>query len=60
MQMKQQSLKWTTRNISYYLACGVITLSMPVFAAEIEPVNNVVQEAEFDSAFLIGDRKSVV
>lgn len=59
MQMKQQSLKWTTRNISYYLACGVITLSMPVFAAEIEPVNNVVQEAEFDSAFLIGDAKKI-
>ena len=59
MQMKQQSLKWATRNISYYLACGVITLSMPVFAAEIEPVNNVVQEAEFDSAFLIGDAKKI-
>lgn len=61
MQKKQESLKWAKRNISYYIACGVITLSMPalVHAAENEAPTSVTQEAEFDSAFLIGDAKKI-
>ena len=61
MQKKQQSLKWVKRHISYYIACGVITLSMPalVHAAETEEKPTVAEEAEFDSAFLIGDAKKI-
>ena len=61
MQKKQQSLKWVKRSISYYLACGVITLSMPalVHAAEAEKESKIAEEAEFDSAFLIGDAKKI-
>ena len=61
MQKKQQSLKWVKRSMSYYLACGVITLSMPalVHAAEAEKESTVAEEAEFDSAFLIGDAKKI-
>lgn len=61
MQKKQQSLKWVKRSISYYLACGVITLSMPalVHAAEAEKESRVAEEAEFDSDFLIGDAKKI-
>ncbi|MCL6239072.1 fimbrial biogenesis outer membrane usher protein [Acinetobacter sp. ANC 5033] len=61
MQKKQQSLKWVKRHISYYIACGVITLSMPalVHAAETEVKPTVAEEAEFDSAFLIGDAKKI-
>lgn len=61
MQKKQHSLKWVKRHIGYYLACGIITLSLPavVHPAETEAVNNIAQEAEFDSAFLIGDAKKI-
>ena len=61
MQKKQQSLKWVKRHISYYITCGVITLSIPalVHAAETEQKPTITEEAEFDSAFLIGDAKKI-
>jgi outer membrane usher protein len=58
MPIKEQNYKWVKRNISYYLACGAITLSMPVLVHANDVTENkesVTQEAEFDSAFLIGD-----
>ena len=62
MPKKQQSLKWVKHHISYYIAFGVITLSMPalVHASETEDKANVAEEAEFDSAFLMGDAKKIV
>ena len=58
MQIKKQNYKWVKRNISYYLACGAITLSMPVLVHSEEvnaPNKAALQEADFDAAFLIGD-----
>ena len=61
MPKKQKSLKWVKHHISYYIAFGVITLSMPalVHASETEDKANVAEEAEFDSAFLMGDAKKI-
>lgn len=58
---KKQTLKWVKRHISDYLACSVITLSMPilVYAAEVEESATVAEEVEFDSAFLMGDAKKI-
>ena len=63
MQKNEQSYKWIKRHISYYVACGVITLSIPalVNASETDlkeaEKSPTAAEAEFDSAFLIGDAK---
>ncbi|MBU3848632.1 MAG: fimbrial biogenesis outer membrane usher protein [Candidatus Acinetobacter avistercoris] len=61
MQNKQQNLKSIKHSVRYYLVYGVITLSMSltVHAEEAKQTNNVVQEAEFDSAFLIGDTRKI-
>lgn len=65
MQKNEQSYKWIKRHISYYVACGVITLSIPalVNASETDlkeaEKSPAAAEAEFDSAFLIGDAKKI-
>lgn len=61
MQNEQQNVKSINHSVRYYLIYGVITLSMSVtvHAEEAKQTNNVVQEAEFDSAFLIGDSRKI-
>lgn len=52
--------KLLKRHISYYLASGIITLTIPVVIYAEEPTATTpVVEAEFDSAFLIGDAQKV-
>lgn len=56
---RQESYKLLKRHIFYYLASGVITMTMPVFVHAEETAASAPVEAEFDSAFLIGDAKKV-
>ncbi|WP_445116312.1 fimbria/pilus outer membrane usher protein [Acinetobacter sp. WZC-1] len=60
MQKKEQNYKWVKRHVSYYLACGAITLTVPALVHANEPQQpQIAEEAEFDSAFLIGDAKKI-
>lgn len=65
MQKNEQSYKWIKRHIRYYVACGVITLSIPALVNATETdldgteQSPTATEAEFDSAFLIGDAKKI-
>lgn len=56
---RQESYKLLKRHIFYYLASGVVTMTMPVFVHAEETAASAPVEAEFDSAFLIGDAKKV-
>jgi len=56
---RQESYKLLKRHIFYYLASGVVTMTMPVFVHAEETAASAPIEAEFDSAFLIGDAKKV-
>ncbi|HAI56184.1 MAG TPA: fimbrial protein, partial [Acinetobacter nosocomialis] len=56
---RQESYKLLKRHICYYLASGVVTMTMPVFVHAEETAASAPVEAEFDSAFLIGDAKKV-
>lgn len=75
MHKKIQKYKWIIKRINYYLAFGVITLSVPVMvSANDSDFNNVEelnvpktdaqnqtgsQEAAFDPAFLMGDAQKI-
>lgn len=66
MQNKAKNYKWKQKTIQRYLACGLITLSIPVLvsAEEVstpdpEQTQSSAVEADFDSAFLIGDAKKI-
>ncbi|MCZ0626406.1 fimbria/pilus outer membrane usher protein [Acinetobacter baumannii] len=56
---RQESYKLLKRHICYYLASGVVTMTMPVFVHAEEAAASAPVEAEFDSAFLIGDAQKV-
>ncbi|ENV56537.1 hypothetical protein F951_02235 [Acinetobacter soli CIP 110264] len=56
---RQEPYKLLKRHIFYYLASGVVTMTMPVFVHAEETAASAPVEAEFDSAFLIGDAKKV-
>ncbi|MGN8006861.1 fimbria/pilus outer membrane usher protein [Acinetobacter sp. 22301] len=56
---RQESYKLLKRHICYYLASGVVTMTMPVFVHAEETTTSAPVEAEFDSAFLIGDAQKV-
>ncbi len=57
---RQESYKLLKRHICYYLASGVVTMTMPVFVHAEETAASAPVEAEFDSAFLIGDAKKLI
>lgn len=75
MHKKIQKYKWIIKRINYYLAFGVITLSVPVMVnANDSDFNNVEelnvpktdsqnqtgsQEAAFDPTFLMGDAQKI-
>ncbi len=60
MQNGLNHYKWMKRHVSYYLACGFITLSIPIPAYALDgETAQLAEEAEFDSAFLIGDAKKI-
>ncbi|OAM11962.1 fimbrial protein [Acinetobacter baumannii] len=48
---RQESYKLLKRHICYYLASGVVTMTMPVFVHAEETTANAPVEAEFDSAY---------
>lgn len=48
---RQESYKLLKRHICYYLASGVVTMTMPVFVHAEEAAASAPVEAEFDSVF---------
>lgn len=63
MQNTLHTYESMKRQFSYYLACGVITLCLPVLASADDASNSkatsAVTNAEFNSDFLIGDAKKI-
>ncbi|WP_201583086.1 fimbria/pilus outer membrane usher protein [Psychrobacter jeotgali] len=63
MQNTLHTYESMKRQFRYYLACGVITLCLPVLASADDASNSkatsAVTNAEFNSDFLIGDAKKI-
>ncbi|NHB58948.1 fimbrial biogenesis outer membrane usher protein [Acinetobacter sp. 194] len=75
MHKKIQKYKWIIKRVNYYLAFGVITLSVPMMVeandtnfSNVEElkvakpktaVENAPKEAAFDPAFLMGDAEKI-
>ena len=57
--MLKKQYQWI-RHTHYYLMYGVMSLSISMLVNATEPEQKpVIEEAEFDAAFLIGDAKKI-